>query len=309
MFTIAFYNLENFFDTIDDPNTDDDDFTPRGIMHWFYKRYRNKHRKIAKTILRIGKRETRKPPVLIGLAEVENDTVLADLTKELQRRGYTYRYVHYESADRRGMDTALLYNPDFFRISYSKPYPVELRNNADEPYFTRDILYCRGELTGEPVHIFVNHWPSQREGYLESEHKRKKAAERLKEQIDFLRYTEPEANIIIMGDFNTNPDDIIFREMFKGFTNFALQAFRNGKASLYHDEQKMLFDQIIVSNSLIEHSPFLFHGFKVFNPRFLRTWKRHLSFLPFRTYLKLKYQNGYSDHFPVYCIFDKNQVL
>jgi len=306
MFSLAFYNLENFFDTRNDPKTDDDAFTPHGIMHWFYKRYRNKHRKIAGTILRIGKKEIRKPPVIIGMAEVENKTVLHDMVRELRRKRHNYRYVHYESGDRRGMDTALLYNPDYFNVLYSKPYPVELRNDAGEPYFTRDILYCRGILAGETIHIFVNHWPSQREGYAESEHKRSVAARILREQIDFLRYNDRNAKIIVMGDFNTNPDDELLMELSgNDFFNPALDAYRAGKASLYHSGKGLLFDQILFSRNFMENSPFTLVDFRIFNPRFLRSWQKKYRFLPFRTYLGLTYQNGYSDHFPVYALIEK----
>ncbi len=308
MFTIAFYNLENFFDTIDDPLTMDDDYTPKGIMHWVKKRYFSKSAKIGKTISRIGKPETGKAPVIIGVAEIENKKVLKDIIHSRALKKYSYDIVHYESADLRGMDVGLIYNKKSFELSESKVFPVELYNNKGEAYKTRDILYCKGRLYKQDVHIFVNHWPSRREGDLESNQKRILASRILRQQIDYIKYEEENPYIIILGDFNANPTEKSIKNIIQNdFFNPAMSFFKKHKGSAFHHKTPLMYDQMMFTYNFTNPSSYLrFKYFSIYKAGFLTTWKGKFKSLPFRTYIGRKYQNGYSDHFPVYSILDKN---
>ncbi len=307
LFSFAFYNLENFFDTKNDPNTFDDDFTPKGIMHWIKKRYFNKRNKIAKVISKIGVEQTGQPPVVIGLAEVENKTVLKDLISSKQLDKYKYKYVHYESADKRGIDVAMLYRTEHFELIESNRYPIELYNDKGEAYYSRDILYCKGKVAGKLIHLFFNHWPSRREGDIESDQKRYLAAMRLREQIDYIKYENPESSVVIFGDFNTNPTDKTIENtvVANDFFNPAKNLYIHGKGSLSHDKKWLLFDQIIFSKNFLSENNHLKHkNFNIYNPGYLSVWKGKFKNIPFRTFVGRKYQNGYSDHFPVYSVLE-----
>ncbi len=302
MISIAFYNLENFFDTIDNQKTKDNDFTPKGIMHWIKKRYFNKAKRIGKTISKIGLKETGNSPVLIGLAEVENKRVLNDLINENYLKNKSYGFVHFDSADIRGMDVALLYDKERFELLETHHFPVELYNNRGEIYPSRDILYCKGNILNTTIHLFVNHWPSRREGDLETNQKRKLAALRLREQIDYIKYEENNPKIIVMGDFNTNPNDEIIERylQYNDFVNPAKQKFLEKKGTTHYHKQWLMFDQILFSKNFIYDK--IFHSFHIYKPKFLIIWKGKYKGFPFRTFRGKKYQNGYSDHFPVYSI-------
>jgi len=303
--SIAFYNLENFFDTYDDPNTADDPFTPKGFMHWVKKRFENKSKKIVFAISQIGLAETGLSPVLIGLAEVENKRVIKNIIKRKPLKKLPYGYVHFESADRRGMDVALLYRKDLVQILQSKVYPLTLYNDAGEAYNTRDILYVKTKLFGETIHIIINHWPSRREGDFESDYKRYRAAEKLNEIVDYIYYEQPEAKFVLMGDFNTDPDDAPLIMFNKRFFNPAQNIFQNNQGSLNHQNRWHLFDQIMFSRNFLDQG-LSFDSFHIFKPSFLKVWQGKHKNQPFRTYRGRHYQAGYSDHFPVYALLIPN---
>ena len=303
--SIGFYNLENFFDTINDPKTQDNPFTPKGFMHWVLKRYFNKAKKIGYVISQLGFTETQKTPAIVGLGEVENKTVLTDLLKSKYLKNHDYSFVHFESADRRGMDVALIFDKHQFTLHEAKAHPLTLYTNEGKAYATRDILYCTGLLHQKKVHILINHWPSRREGDFESDHKRELASEKLREIIDYIKYEEETPNIIVMGDFNTDPNDVHIQKdvLYNDFFNPSEKLFKNHIGSLSHQKKWHLFDQLIFSNSFnTQTEAFQFDVMKVFDPDFLKTWKGKRKNMPFRTYLGAKYQGGYSDHFPVYAI-------
>ena len=162
---IAFYNLENFYDTINNPLVNDDDFTPTGIKQYSAKIYLDKVTKLATVISLLGTDiSPTSGPALLGVAEIENDTVLNDLIHHPLLRQRGYRIIHYDSKDARGIDVALLYHPRYFIPEKAEKLYVALPGNSKEAYHTRDILYVKGQLAGEPVHIYVNHWPSRRGG-------------------------------------------------------------------------------------------------------------------------------------------------
>jgi endonuclease/exonuclease/phosphatase family metal-dependent hydrolase len=304
--SIGFYNLENFFDTVDDPKTQDNPFTPKGFMHWISKRYFNKAKKIAYVISRLGYTETQKLPALVGLGEVENKTVLNDLVKSKYLRKHDLGFVHFESEDRRGMDVALLYDKMQFELLESRAHPLTLYTNKGLPYKTRDILYCRGLLKGEAIHLLINHWPSRREGDMQSGHKRRLASEQLREIINYIQYEEDDAKIIVMGDFNTDPDDETIKTelVYKDFFNPSEALFKQHLGSLNHQQKWHLFDQLIFSNYFNSASKLQYKEMKIFAPKYLKTWHGKPKNKPFRTYIGSSYQGGYSDHFPVYAILE-----
>lgn len=157
---IAFYNCENFYDTLNDPLSRDDEFTANGEKHYTANIYADKLEKIATVIARIGtdaKIKNPDGPAIMGLAEIENKNVLNDLITHPLLRNRNYNYVHFDSKDERGVDVALLYNPKYFKVEESKPLFVKMRGY----YYTRDILWVKGRLDGEIIHIYVNHWPSR----------------------------------------------------------------------------------------------------------------------------------------------------
>jgi len=152
--TISFYNLENLFDTIDDPNTLDDDFTPKGRKKWSLRRYKKKLYKLGKTIAEIGNSETQNPPVLVGVAEIENQQVMEDLLATEHLVNIKYDYVHYDSPDERGIDCGLIYHKDHFEVLHSEPIALLLYEENGRRDTTRDILYVKGKLNKEEIPYF-----------------------------------------------------------------------------------------------------------------------------------------------------------
>ncbi len=204
-FRIMFYNVENLFDPWDDTLTMDDEFLPGGDRNWTYQRYKEKVNKLYKTIVALGEWDA---PSLIAVCEIENKRVLKELLQETPLKKIDYEIVHFDSPDRRGIDVALLYRKDRFTILYSGKYSVIFPGDVN--YATRDILYVKGMINGapsDPLHIFVNHWPSRRNGQMASETRRMIASASLTGIVDSLLLVEEGAKIIIMGDFNDQPEN------------------------------------------------------------------------------------------------------
>lgn len=304
---IAFYNVENLFDCEDSVDTLDKDFTPKGKKKWGTYRYQLKLEKIGRAIARIGERQCQLPPICIGLAEVENKKVLEDLLKSDSLQYLPYDFIHYDSPDERGIDTALLYNKDFFEVLDSKAIPVLINDANNVRDYTRDILYVKGLLEGEIVHLYVNHWPSKRSGFDETRLKRIEIATLLHKEIQEL--DETNAKIIIMGDFNDNPNDdsILHHLVTQDFKNPSLDLYLNNQGASKFYGKWMLFDQIILSNAFFESkkNTLTYKESAIFNPEFLTNPRGRHKSEPFRTYSGKYYQGGYSDHFPVYVLLDK----
>lgn len=301
--TIAFYNLENLFDIDDDPYTLDDDFLPWGKKFWTKKRYKKKLFKLANTIKEIGSEESKIPPMLIGVAEVENAKVLQDLLVNEQLSKYPYNYVHYDSPDERGIDVALLVNEDLFRIEDTEAIPIEIRENNGVKDYTRDALYVSGFVGGEKIHIIVMHWPSRRDGASLTAHKRIQAAKQITNFISNLGIKETE-KVVLMGDFNDNPDNKSVKDFLvtEDFFNPFLSLINPDKGSLSYRGEWFLFDQIIISHNFFKPSNngLKFNKAGIFNESFLQEWKGKNKGTPFRTFKGRKYLGGVSDHFPVY---------
>ncbi|MEM7084785.1 MAG: endonuclease [Bacteroidota bacterium] len=305
-YAIGFYNLENLFDTVDDPRSLDDDFTETSEKKWTEKRFRKKVKKLGQVISNMGYEEIRFPPVLLGVAEVENSDVLDALvdSKFLRKKGYDY--VHFDSPDERGIDTALLFRKEYFSVLKQEAHTVYLTDERGMRDYTRDILYVYGELENQPLHLLVNHWPSRRRGADETKHKRKIAAERNLDILQNIYAEDPNAKVVIMGDFNDDPHSesvkkLVTTEMYNPMEVLLTKY----QGSLNHRDTWHLFDQIIISHNFLQghNNPFRFKMAKIFDPAKIKEYKGKYKGLPFRTYSGKKHLGGYSDHFPVYTIF------
>ena len=303
-YTIAFYNIENLFDIDNDPLTHDDDFLPTSVNRWTPKRYQNKLKKLGTVISQIGVENTDVAPAIIGLAEVENQKVLSDLVNSKNLIKENYSYVHYDSMDERGIDVALLYKSDIFKYEKSETFSVYLQNDLGLQDYTRDILLVEGKLNNESVTILVNHWSSRREGVKETEFKRIAAAKAVNSILKKLKLENPNQKIIVMGDFNDNPNDnsLMLLEKESELFNPFKTVWSRDKGSLNHHFQWHLFDQILFSTNFFNStsSNLVFKGAQVFNSKFLTQYKGKYKGQPFRTYVGKKYKGGFSDHFPVY---------
>ncbi|MDO6818256.1 endonuclease/exonuclease/phosphatase family protein [Zobellia sp. 1_MG-2023] len=302
--TISFYNLENLFDTVDDPETLDDDFTPKGRKKWSLRRYKKKLYKLAKTISEIGNSETQSPPVLVGVAEVENQQVMEDLLAAEPLANIKYSYVHYDSPDERGIDCGLIYHKNHFEVLHSEPITLFIYEEDGRRDTTRDILYVKGKLNNEVVHIFVNHWPSRRSGNSKTGYKRVIAAETIIKFMAGIEEQEANPNYIIMGDFNDGPKSESVQSLMETKTlyNPMEKLLTPERGSANYKRSWMLFDQIMVSHSFLnfEKGTHSFAHANIFDEHFLTEFEGKYMGSPFRTYVGNKYIGGYSDHFPVY---------
>jgi predicted extracellular nuclease len=303
-YTIAFYNLENLFDTFDDKQTHDNDFLPTSEKRWTPKRYNKKVRKLGYTISQIGVKTSGKLPIIVGLAEVENKLVINDLINSKFLKTKSYDVVHYDSPDERGIDVALIYNKDFFKVERSETFSVNLFDNDGAIDHTRDILLVEGYLNDEKMYVLVNHWPSRRGGENETEPKRLTASSKVIEVIDLIKERDENPKIIVMGDFNDNPFNKSIKELINSqdLYNPMEPLLTYFKGSLSYRLQWNLFDQILFSTNFFEYKPNA-HSFSkanIFDKEFLKQFKGKYKGTPFRTYVGKKYKGGYSDHFPVY---------
>ncbi|WP_350284203.1 endonuclease [uncultured Croceitalea sp.] len=304
LYTVAFYNLENYFDTTNDAYVLDDDFTPKGFKKWDEKRFVYKTRKLAKAISKIGPDDAKRPASLMGIAEVENNGVIEKLLASKKLRDIPYDYVHFDSPDERGIDTGLIYHKEHFEVTSAETIALLVENTNGDRDLTRDILYVHGKLNGEAVHVFVNHWPSRRDGADETAYKRIVAAKTVLSKVESIVNENTGANIVIMGDFNDDPTSESIKTMMQTglFINPMEKLLSPNGGSANYKGEWSLFDQIILSHSFLNFEPNT-HSFKkasVFKPKFLREWKGKYKGNPYRTYAGKKYIGGYSDHFPVY---------
>lgn len=310
---VVFYNTENFYDTEDDSLKSDEAFTPDGSNHWTKSRYWKKINNLSKVFTAIGGWDF---PEVIGMTEIENRSVLEDLTRRSGLSSGKYGIVHYDSPDQRGIDVALIYRKDRFRIIYSEPINVSFVDDPNSK--TRDILYVSGVFAFSPdtVHFFVNHWPSRYGGYAATIEKRNRAGDVLRYKVDSLLNRNSNAKIIIMGDFNDYPYDISLIKHLKALPdtigasnseviNLMYPIYKEGKygTNKYQDNWGIL-DQIIVSYAFLKDKDGI-HISKnqgnIFRAPFLIIPdESYIGFKPFRTYVGFKYYGGFSDHLPVY---------
>lgn len=309
MQTLAFYNVENLFDLKNNKLKHDSDFLPGSVKNWTPKRYHNKIRKIGYAISNIGRRETGKHPALVGLAEIENAVVLKDLIASKHLKDCNYDFIHFESLDERGIDVALLYDTNAFKVSHSEAFNITLTDLDGSSDYTRDVLLVSGFLDDEKVHIIVNHWSSRREGEKETEFKRLASSEKVSTIIDSLKKEDEHAKILVMGDFNDDPHSNSIKRLIADYDLYnpmeTLRSFTRG--SVKHRRQWFIFDQVLISTNFFKSSKNEFEFFKanIFDENFLKIFKGPFKGAPYRTYAGPKYKGGYSDHFPVYVVLKK----
>jgi len=313
-FTIAFYNVENLYDTKNDEGIRDGDFTPEGTIVWDDQKYTKKLNDLARVLSTIDSVDL---PALIGLAEVENLGVLKDLTSKTKLSAGNYEIVHFDSPDERGIDVALLFRHEFFTPLHARPYPLTFDFDKDDR--TRDMLYVKG-LAGnhDTLHLLINHWPSRSGGKDGSDPKRKAAAACARMVVDSIYRFNREANIIIMGDFNDNPTDnnvlvTLDAKRVNGeikqdeIYNLSIRKFEDGEGTLYYRSWD-LFDQIIVSGNILQgntHYKLSTNNIQILKEDWMLYKNRSGVKVPNRTAGRSDYYGGFSDHLPVFIRFSK----
>ena len=312
VYAIAFYNLENLFDTINQPDVMDEEFTPQGGMRWNSMKYNNKLKNLSYAISQLatdGPFPLPNGPAVIGISEIENRGVVEDLIKTGKLAERNYGIVHYDSPDRRGVDVGLIYDKDQFTVESSNS--IRLVYPADTAMRTRDQLLVNGILGGERVHIIVNHWPSRLGGEKKSRPKREAAAALTKHIADSVLTADPNSKVIIMGDLNDDPVNTSCRVIIGakknqkdvepgGYYNTMWDFYDKGIGSLAYQGAWNLFDQIIISANLLgkDRSTLKFVKAEIFNRDFLKQTEGKYKGYPKRTHAGGVYLNGYSDHFP-----------
>ncbi|MBX2845131.1 MAG: endonuclease [Saprospiraceae bacterium] len=306
-YRIVSYNVENLFDTWDEPYKFDDDFTPMGANRWTRARYEKKVQDIGKVLVNAA---GDKVPAVIGLIEVENRKVLEDLLNNSPLRKFQYAIIHEDSPDERGIDVAFLYDTDQFNYIDYQIGRIEFPDDVEDE--TRDILMVKGSFGKDTVFFAVNHWPSRRGGVAETAPKRMHVAETLRAKTDAIRAKQPNAHIILMGDFNDSPFDVSVANGLKAgalnnntapLINLMSERYRNGQGTYKYQNQWNMLDHFIVSRNLLDEEGKLFiadNSLQIFAPDYLREADpNYPGERIFRTYRGPNYVGGYSDHFPI----------
>lgn len=318
-FRVMFYNVENLFDTNDNPEKDDDDFLPEGFMHWTPWKYWKKLRNITSVITAVGGMQS---PALVGLCEVENDSVIIDLINYSPLRAQGYEYIITNSSDIRGIDIALLYQKHIFKLLGSNEYEIEFSNKKRKP--TRNILHATGLLlNSDTLDVYVCHFPSRSGGSKETEEARVESSKVLRSIVDSLLLIRENANIIIMGDFNDTPDNLSLSNILRAYS---IEKQMKGKLKIEPDNQ--LFNMFYSSDFNKEQGTYKYQGIweivdhlivngnmlrkdnsvrvknnhaYIFNENFLlEADERYYGSKPYRTNTGPRYNGGFSDHLPVY---------
>ena len=331
-YVVGFYNVENLFDTVHDRGKNDEAFTPQGENAWTQDKYEKKLSNIA-SVIRAMSEQNGRWHTLLGLAEVENDAVLKDLVAREEIAEAGYRFVHEESPDVRGIDCALLYRPSQFKVLEVRTLPYDFNTRSgivfektpqeQREFKTRDVLCVRGELVGEPLAVYVCHWPS-RTGEKGSD-LRCRAAEIVREDILAVEKRHPGINVVVMGDMNDNPEDVCMTDYLRGretieemeagdlFSPF-LRMHKDGFGTEEYHGEWNIFDCIFVNGALTDvdaqgslhilKSDLTHYGY-VFNPPFLTQQEGRYAGTPFRTFSGGQFIEGYSDHYPTYIVISQ----
>lgn len=311
--TVAFYNLENLFDTENDTLIFDDDRTPTGKDNWTEERYWHKIEQLSTVLLELGATSKTSNPDILGVCEVENLKVLKDLIHHKNLQSFNYGIIHFNSPDERGIDVALLYKKEVFIPVNFNSHRLLLFNDDGERNYTRDQLIVEGLLDNEKIYFLVNHWPSRSGGEARSRPFRLEAAKLNKRILDSVKRQDINAKIVSMGDFNDDPTNESFKKVLKvegslnkldstGLYGPMEKIFRKGKGSLAYRDKWNLFDQFYMTANLItvKHESYRYWKSGVFTPDYLIDPKGKYKGYPLRTYAGGSYIGGYSDHFPIY---------
>lgn len=312
--TVAFYNLENLFDPVDDP-TKFDEASP--IMELNTNReeiYKKKVKNMAGVLADIGKEDTNNSPAIIGVCEVENREVLEDVVNDTLLRDKDYGIVHYHSPDARGIDVALLYQKKLFNPISTSSHELKIFDDQTRKrVYTRDQLLVSGELEGDLIHLIVNHWPSRSGGEARSRPKRVAAAKLTKHLVDSLQSIDPYAKVFVMGDLNDDPTNESIKKVLnteknkdkvelKGIYNPYENYFKDGLGTTAYRDAWSLFDQIMITEPLLEkeYSSFRFYKAGIYNKNYLIEKAGAYKGYPKRSWGYGGFTDGFSDHFPVY---------
>ena len=304
-YTVVSYNVENLFDTIDDPKIPDEEFLPESEKKWDNERYQKKLSDLSRVISEVNPKEL---PELVGLVEIENQTVLEDLLNTGKLKVHQYAIIHEESPDYRGIDVALIYRKDAFHEIRHETLPVVF---PDDPQFkTRDILHVTGKIRNKTVHVIVNHWPSRIGGDDKTEPKRVLAALVLKRKVDSILMTDPKARIIIMGDMNDEPQNKSLVETLGAeapdsraeLVNLMMPDKIAGLGTYFYNGNWNMLDNLVVSKSMFKGSGIKIENGKgyIYSSEWMIFTNKKGDKTPNRSYVGNKYVGGVSDHFPVY---------
>ncbi len=321
-YKVVFYNFENLFDTIDDPDVHDEEFTPQGAKKWNTTKYNKKIGNLEQVLFDIAA-EDHDYPVVIGVSEIENRNVMEDVIAQPKLARANYRVVHFDSPDARGVDVGFYYRPDLFKIEGSEPIPFRM---PDLPNFrTRDFVTMWGTIADEPFFFLVSHWPSRLGGKEASDPKRMAAARQVRAIVDSVQRANPATKVVVMGDLNDDATDNSIveglsaqgkikdlrpGEMFNPF----IALLRAGYGTLAYRDSWNLFDNIIVSYNLVDAPEGTLHLLPVGKSKFYGGIFRRPYMIqkegqykgyPLRTFVGNDFQNGFSDHFPVYIYLGK----
>jgi hypothetical protein len=320
--TIAFYNLENLFDTVNDTTINDEASPIMQLKGNASNVYWDKIDKLGYVISQIGLEKVKTSPVIIGVCEIENKKVLEDLVNSKHLKERNYQIIHYDSPSFRGIDVALLYQSTYFKPIYHQAFNPNIYKD-NKKVFTRDQLLVSGYLDDELIHLVVNHWPSRRGGEKKSRPLREKAAYQNTKIIQYIREKDAAAKILLLGDFNDSPTNSSFKKVLKSkgekrnlkkedIFNPYEKLHKKGYNTLGYRDNVNLFDQILVSAPLVHIAAKDFSSYKlftanIFNKPFLITKKGRYKGYPFRSFSYGNYIGGYSDHFPVYVYLIKEK--
>ena len=341
--TVAFYNFENLFDTINDPITFDEEWTPTGAQHWNTKKYNQKLENLSRVLSEIGTSENQNMPTFIGGVEIENQNVLEDLIKQPKLVDKQYGIIHFDSPDKRGIDVALLYQKRQFQPTsfsniplyvYKKGQPIKEEvkavisedletedviqvNTRNYRIYTRDQLLVTGFLNGEEIHLIVNHWPSRSGGEKKSSPYRELAGALNRKIIDSLQRINPNAKIITMGDLNDSPFNNSVKKALGaigkiqdvqpfGIYNPFEEMANKGLGTIAYRDSWDVFDQILISGSLLQKDYKTYQYWKagIYNKPFLIQKSGKYKGYPLR---HSQTEIGFSDHFPVYVYLIKEK--
>lgn len=313
--TVAFYNLENLFDTKNDTSKNDEASPIMDIKVNRDAIYQKKVRNMARVINDIGYNTTGNSPALIGICEVENRTVIEAIANDSILLDKDYGIIHFDSPDRRGIDVGLLYQKALFQPISKSTHTLKIYDEITKKrLYTRDQLLVSGELDGDFIHLIVNHWPSRRGGEAKSRSKRIAAAKLNKRIIDSLQAINPYAKIITMGDLNDNPTNASVKTIlkpekdknkvaFKGIYNPYINLFKKrGSGTTAYRDSWSLFDQIMLTKAFVEKQNTTYQLYKagIYNKNYIVNKKGRYKGYPKRSFADGGFTNGFSDHFPVY---------
>ncbi|MGK0364847.1 MAG: putative extracellular nuclease [Saprospiraceae bacterium] len=296
---IAFYNVENLFDTVDDPNGRDEEFLPTAKKEWTMERYEKKLNQLAQVF------EEMDFPTVIGLCEIENEGVMKDLAANTVMKKAGYETVHFESPDYRGIDVGLMYKKKCFEVLEKSVIRIDFPKEIVENYTTRDVLIVKGLLHGkDEVYFFVNHWPSRRGGLAASSPKREYVAAQVRKKVEEIYSKNANANIILMGDFNDEPDNKSINEvLIKGdiLDNAMTEMDEKEEGTYNYRGNWNMIDQFIVSKNIdSKNNKMYILSANVLREDYLYYTDKKYGKTPTRTYGGSRYFGGYSDHLPIY---------